>query len=121
MTQLILPDSRQTSPTGLVQTSQGWMQPIFCASCGTSGGLVPEESTTFAFWLCNSCYARHGELTNLMVMPDEVFWEEVKQAQQDKYHRIPSATEVVNALSDPESLESLLARDRANLTPAPSK
>lgn len=117
---LVLPDSRAANPTGLVPSVNGWQVPIFCASCGVKGGLVPEENMTFAFWLCNPCFAAHGEITNTMVMPDEVFWEEVKHAQLDKYGHNLTPEETIASLADPESLESRLARDRAALTPHPS-
>jgi hypothetical protein len=79
---------------------------------------MPEENMTFAFWLCNLCFAKHGDITNTMVMPDEVFWEEVKQAQLDKHGHTLNVEETLVALADPESLESRLARDRGALTPA---
>jgi hypothetical protein len=52
-----------------------------------------------------------------MVTPDEVFFAEVAAAQDAKYGRPATFAETVNALSDPESLESKLARDRTALTP----
>ncbi len=54
-----------------------------------------------------------------MAMPDEIFWAELKQAQMEKYGRVPTAEEVVKALADPMSLESTLARNRDALTPKP--
>lgn len=116
----VLPDSRlRTISTvkGAVNRLGAYWQPIFCASCGDPGGQVPEENCTFAFWLCNECFAKYGELTNMYVMPDEVFFEEVRQAQLAKYGRALSADETRASLADPESLESRLARDRAALTP----
>ena len=95
----------------------GYNVPIFCASCGAPGGEVPEENCTFAFYLCNPCFAKYGDLTTLMVMPDEVFWEEVRQAQLAKHGRVLTAEEMRAALEDPESLESVLARCRKAMTP----
>ena len=117
----ILPDSRTrtiATPKGAVNRGvMGFIQPIFCASCGADGGTVMEENCDFAFWLCTPCFEKYGELTNLYVMPDEVFFERVKQAQLEKYGRVLTADETRASLADPESLESRLARDRANLTP----
>ena len=113
----VLPDSRSRSGRGAVMGPLGFMQPIFCASCGCEGGLVTEDAMTFAFWLCNDCFATYGELTGMMVMPDEVFWRQVHDAQMAKYGRIPTAEEVRVLLADPESLESTLARSKAAMTP----
>src|SRR4051812_5939621 len=117
----ILPDSRQRvlmTPKGAVNMGvAGFQVPIFCANCGVQGGTVPEENMTFAFWICTPCFAAHGEITNTMVMPDEVFWAEVQQAQETKYGRSLTADETALSLADPDSLESLLARSRAALTP----
>lgn len=121
---VILPDSRTSTihtPKGAVMGTMGWEVPIFCASCGVEGGRVPQENMNFVFWLCKECFAKHGYLTNMMVMPDEVFWEEVKQAQLAKYGHNLNADETRLALSDPESLESRLARSRAAMTPRSSK
>jgi hypothetical protein len=113
----ILPDSRARSAVGWVASPMGGHVPIYCANCGVAGGMVPEENMTFAFWLCKPCFATHGEITNTMVMPDEVFWEEVKHAQLEKHGHTLNAEETRLALADPESLESRLARDRGALTP----
>ncbi len=114
----ILPDSRAKSGTGWTPTVMGGYVPIYCGNCGVPGGMVPEENMTFAFWLCKPCFATHGEITNTMVMPDEVFFEEVKQAQLERYGHNLNAEETVAALADPESLESRLAKDRVALTPS---
>jgi hypothetical protein len=116
----ILPDSRVSTvftPKGAVMGAMGWEVPIYCGSCGCEAGRVPQENMTFVFWLCNSCFATHGEITNTMVMPDEVYWEEVKQAQLAKYGHSLNAEETLASLANPDSLESLLARSREAMTP----
>jgi hypothetical protein len=95
--------------------------PIYCAQCGKQGGMVPEANMTFACWLCDDCYHTHGALLNATVIPDEVFWAEVAEAQREKYGRNATAAETAAALHDPNSLESLLARSRAAMTPKPSQ
>lgn len=83
----ILPDSRLQRIVGAIPGPGGWWQPVFCAVCGKPFGYVPEENCDFACWLCNECSEIHGAVFNGMMMPDEVFWEEVKQAQLDKIRR----------------------------------
>lgn len=50
--------------------------------------MVPEENMTFAFWLCDPCYDKYGYLTATSVVPDQVFWEQVKREQIEKYGRL---------------------------------
>lgn len=114
----VLPDSRAKRPTGLILNSpMGNLVPVFCASCSKLGGHCPEENMTFLFYECKECFAKLGELTNTMAMPDEIFWQFVADAQTEKYGRVLTAEETVKSLDDPLSLESLLARDREALTP----
>ena len=102
---LPLPDSRlsRTSPSinrGILGT---WI-PLFCAHCGTPGGSVPEAATTFAFWLCNPCFASHGSITHLYAMPDELFWERLKQEQHETYGRLltnPELQSIIDANTSP--------------------
>jgi hypothetical protein len=115
----LLPDSRLrtiVTPKGMIQGPGGMWVPVFCANCGADGGMCPEEST-FLFYLCNDCFKTHGHIAGTLMMPDEVFWARVAQEQIERYGRILTTKEVLAALSDPESLESKLARDRALLTP----
>lgn len=80
----ILPDCRMTSPIGAQSNNllgNYWI-PIYCANCGAEGGKVPEENMTFAFWLCNCCWEKHGAVAGMMAVPDEVFWEEVRNNQK---------------------------------------
>jgi hypothetical protein len=117
MTLEILPDSRARDPKGARWTPNGFEIPIYCSSCHVGpAGWCPEE-TPFLFYICNACYAKHGEMTNVMFMPDEVFFREVAEAQVQKYGHALNAIETEIKLGDPESLESRLARDRKWLTP----
>jgi hypothetical protein len=118
MSEEILPDSRlkdtakgsKVMPFGRVNRLN-WA-PIFCANCGAPGGYVPEENMTFAFYLCNSCGEKWAPLVGTMAVPDEVFWQKVKEAQMEKYGRLLTAEEIVRALEDGESVISKLARSR---------
>ena len=84
MTKEVLPDSRAKVTRGAIRGPNCSWIPIFCANCGTPGGLVPEENMTFAFWLCNPCWEKHGAIAATYVMPDEVFWAEVAEEQKAK-------------------------------------
>lgn len=113
----LLPDSRVaviSTPKGATPGPGGFWVPIFCASCGTDGGRVPEENMRFVFWLCNDCFATYGELTNMMVMPDEVFWEQVKQEQLEKYGRLLTNQELISVVeADASPLATLLQQGRS--------
>ena len=96
---LVLPDSRARDAKGLVMMGGEVWQPIYCANCGTEGGLCPQEHTTFFFWLCNDCFRAMGEITNLYLMPDEVFWQRVKDEQLEKYGRLLSTEELADVVA----------------------
>jgi hypothetical protein len=55
------------------------VEPVFCANCGKLHGYVPSENTTFACWLCNECAEKYGTSLAGYLMPDEVYWERVRQ------------------------------------------
>jgi len=110
----ILPDSRLVRPRGAVHRPDGWWQPIFCANCGADGGLVPEANMTFVFWLCDRCAATHGQIAGTMMMPDEVFWERVKQEQIATYGRFLTEAELAAIVAaDASPLATLLKERRA--------
>lgn len=74
----LLPDSRARDGR---EVTRHWFLgntvPIFCANCGKEGGRVPEENCTFAFWLCDNCVETFGPIAGTMMVPDEVFWQQV--------------------------------------------
>lgn len=109
----ILPDSRRRDRRQFVPSALGNQTPIFCANCGADGGLVPEESCTFAFYLCNPCFATCGELTTFAVMPDEVFFEKLKQEQLASYGRYLTEPEVAAIVAaDASPLATLIKEGR---------
>lgn len=118
----ILPDARAST----VLTSKGgrmgrfgWEVPIHCVNCGKSGGFVPEDHVTHVFYLCDDpCFKKYGQVAGTMLVPDEVFWARVRDAQLEKYGRLLTPLEIVAQLGDPDSLLSQLVRDRPHLTPA---
>lgn len=92
----VLPDSRlRTVHTarGQVFTSNGAWIPVFCANCGTEGGLCHEHST-HAFWLCNPCFERMGHITGTMVVPDAEYYAKVRQEMHEAHGRDLNALEL---------------------------
>ncbi len=86
--------------------------PVYCGQCGNPGGLVPAENMTFVFYLCNDCFAANGEITNTMVMPDEIFWEKIKQEQLEQYGRFLSESELSEVIAADASPLANLIKDR---------
>lgn len=122
MTPDILPDSRLSRLKAVVK---GWigpyhtnLVPIFCANCGAPGGMVPEENMTFAFYLCDerakNCVAKWNHLASTYVMPDEVFWAKVREAQVEKYGRELSVPEQKDLVKDDSSILAKLGKERPN-------
>lgn len=114
----VLPDSRLSNrglptPRGGRQTTLGWSVPIYCANCGTPGGFVPQDNCDFAYWTCDECYQALGDLVNTYVMPDEVFFERIKQEQLTTYGRELSITELQEVVAaDASPLATLLTSRR---------
>lgn len=104
------------TPKGSKLIAGQWWQPLYCANCGKHCGRVPEDSG-HAFYLCDPCFRVHGTVAGTMVVPDEVFWATVREAQLEKYGRELTTAEMAAQLTDPDSFLSKLARDRAALTP----
>ena len=117
---LVLPDSRMAEPIGsqrMVMPKFGAVNqvPIYCANCGEkSGWVVPEEHCTFACYLCDPCAAKWGALYGTLLMPDEVFWRKVAEAELDKYGRILTDEELKFVTENTERGLSLLLNDAPN-------
>ncbi len=108
----VLPDSRSQQLRNGQYRGGMWWVPIYCANCGGEGGLVPEDTTNFVFYLCNDCFALCGEITNTYVMPDEVFWEKVKQEQVEKYGRYLTQVELERVVAEDASPLATLIKQR---------
>jgi hypothetical protein len=110
----VLPDCRTHKVTNEVTVAGTLKRPIFCGNCGAPGGLVPSDPNLcdFAFWLCNKCGEKWGEVAGTYTTSDEVFWEKVKQAELEKYGRSLTAEEQMEALADPNSPHYKLAKER---------
>ena len=107
----LLPDSRPRETKRAVFRNGSFWIPIFCANCGSDGGLVPEENCTFAFYLCNSCSETWGSMAGTCAVPDDLFWLKVREAQQEKFGRLLTQPEVTEALKDEHHILSKLARE----------
>ena len=72
---------------------------------------LPEN---FGFCLCdenqNGCAQRWSHLAGTLAVPNEVFFEKVKEAQIEKYGRILNPEEVAVELQDGSSFLSKLAK-----------
>lgn len=108
---VLLPDCRLKTETATQRhRNLNWL-PIFCGNCGKSGGWVPEE-TTFIFYLCQPCADKHGQIDGTYMVPDEVFFQEVKNAQIEKYGKELTENEIRDKLMEDSSLISTLGRSR---------
>jgi len=89
---------------------------LYCASCGADGGRVMKTDVPnreeFAFYLCNDCALKYGNIAGAWSEPDAVFWQKVKEAQLERHRRELTAQEVVKELEDPNSYLNKLVRDR---------
>lgn len=112
----LLPDSRlkhNGTPKGRVFTPMGAFVPVFCANCGKEGGLCPEENMNFLFYQCNDCAQKYGQLAGTLSMPDEVFWEQVKQEQMASYGRYLTELELAAVVEADASPLATLIKGRA--------
>ena len=72
-----LPNSLPARPKidlSISDPGRNWFY-LFCANCGCDGGRVLETELgkEFAFYLCNECAEKHGEIAGMMMLPDDVF------------------------------------------------
>lgn len=96
----LLPDSRAKNTTGRIFTAAGVWVPVFCANCGVHGGSCPEENMTFLFYICPKCAETYGAITGTMMMPDEVFYEKLKQEQLESHGRFLSEQELIQVVQE---------------------
>jgi hypothetical protein len=93
----ILPDCRCSvivTPRRMVQGPGGMWMPVYCANCGADGGLCPVENMTFLFYLCNKCAETYGQIAGTMMMPDEIFFQKLKDEQEATYGRSLTPEEI---------------------------
>lgn len=88
---------------------------MFCGSCHCDDGqMVPEDACDFAFYLCVPCAETYGDLDGVEMIPDEVWFARVRDAQLEEHGRELTHVELLEQLSSPDSALSKLARDRAS-------
>lgn len=114
----ILPNSIPRNPKidwNLSRSGAHWFF-IFCASCGADGGRVLESNIPnreeFAFYLCDSCAEKHGEVPGTMMVPDEVFFQKATEMQFEKYGRVLTAEEIAIELQDGSSFISKFTKEK---------
>lgn len=112
----ILPNSLTRNPKvdiGMSGRGGNWLY-LFCANCGKDGGRVLETDLPkqFAFYLCDPCAEKLGEITGCWMEPDEVFRKKVADAMIEKYGRMLEIPEIVEALKDESHILTKLTRER---------
>lgn len=104
---MLLPDSRPKVQRSVTRHKDINWTPIYCANCGKDGGFVPEENCNFAFYLCDPCAEKWSPLVDTYMVPDEVFWNKVKEEQLTKYGRVLQPDELQKILKEDNSLSKL--------------
>lgn len=99
----ILPDCRAKETKNRVFAPGGAWVPVFCANCGVDGGKCPEENMTFLFYLCKKCNETYGEVAGVMMMPDEVFFDRLKQEQLASHGRFLTEQELITVVQEDAS------------------
>jgi hypothetical protein len=86
---------------------------LYCANCGADGGRVMDTflPAQYAFYLCNECAEKHGEVAGCTATPDDVFRTKVQQAMIEKYGHLLTEFEVLRELEDSHSIISKLERE----------
>lgn len=113
-----LPDSRPRNRTGGLYRDGQWWTPVYCANCGHECGLVPEDTTTGCFFLCDKrCADTWSLVAGQMVLPDALWHDRVTNEMLERYGRLLGPLELIAALSDVNHPLTRLVRDRADLTP----
>lgn len=116
----IAPDSRLkviVTPKGAFQGEflgrKIWFVPTFCINCGKQGPDVPEENMRAFSYLCNGCFKTHGTALDAAVIPDQVFWEAVRQESLEQHGRELTHQELaLVAAADASPLATLLQQGR---------
>ena len=111
-----LPDSRPRvtkNPIRIVNAlgAMNWVK-TYCINCGCDGPLTLEETTTFFSYLCTPCAEKYGQWDGMFAVPEEVFFEKLRNAQIEAYGRELTECEMLAALQDGTSVISKLASER---------
>jgi hypothetical protein len=74
-----LPDCRTIRPLNAKRHRLANWVPMYCANCGADGGYVPEDMKQVAFYLCDSCWEKHGAIAGAMAVSDDVFRKQFEE------------------------------------------
>lgn len=98
-----LPDSRAREAKNVIRSPFGNLIICYCANCGVEWGRVKEEEMTFAFVLCNKCAETYGPIAGMMVEPDTVFFERIREEREAAKLalRLEDPVQFAKALEDP--------------------
>lgn len=107
----VLPECRARDPKGMIFTEIGVYIPFYCANCGKECGSCPEENMRFMFYLCPKCAESWGEVAGVMALPDEVFWEKLKQEQMAHFGYYPNQQELAKVLEEDSSPLATLLKE----------
>ncbi len=95
------------------------MLQLFCANCGKESGLVMQTDydrvKNFAFSICIPCAEKWSPMVGVGLVPDEVFWSKLHEAQMEAFGRDLTEEEIVEALQDDSHILSKLCKDRYDL------
>jgi hypothetical protein len=86
--------------------------PVFCANCGSEGGMCPEENMTFLFYQCYKCAETYGIIAGTMQVPDQVFYDKLKEEQLASYGHYLSEQELVSVVQEDASPLATLLKER---------
>jgi hypothetical protein len=86
---------------------------LFCPSCGADGGRVLKTDVphNFAFYQCDDCAAKYGDIAGTYVEPDAVFWAKMHQEQLVKYGHILDEYELSEVMKHGDNSVARLAKD----------
>jgi hypothetical protein len=86
---------------------------LFCASCHKEGGRVMDTylPAQYAFYLCNECADKYGEVAGCTKTPDDIFFEKVASAMREEYGGILTEKQVLIELDNSHSPLSKLERE----------
>lgn len=116
----ILPNSVAKTSRGEIFRNGVWWVKVYCANCATDGPYVVKQhlrpgqvgQPTYAHYLCNSCFEKHGVPVGHQAIPDELFWEEAHNLMMETYGRILSPVEMESEVLKEKSALNKLVLER---------
>jgi hypothetical protein len=86
---------------------------MFCANCGVDGPRCrdTELPAQYAFYLCNDCADKYGEVAGCTATPDDVFMSKVSTAMIEEYGHPLTEREIIIELGDPNSVITKLENE----------